>query len=39
MVYRTDVYDEETISKFLDCFKKVVIEAIKEPGKRLGEFG
>ncbi len=38
MVYRTDVYDEETINKFLDIFKEVVVEAIKEPGKRLGEF-
>jgi hypothetical protein len=39
MVYRTDMYDEETINKFMDCFKDVVIVAIKEPGKRLGEFG
>ncbi len=39
IVYRTDVYDEGTIKKFLDCFKDVVMEAIKEPGKRLWEFG
>ncbi len=33
------MYDEETINIFLDCLKEVVVEAIKEPGKRLGEFG
>ncbi|MBN2419945.1 MAG: hypothetical protein JXL81_11205 [Deltaproteobacteria bacterium] len=39
MVYRTDVYDEKTVDKFLDCFHEIVIEVIKEPGKKLNEFG
>ncbi len=39
MIYRTDVYDESTIKKFLGYFKDVVVDAISDPHKKLNEFG
>lgn len=38
MIYRTDVYDELTIQKFLDYFKEVVIDVVKDPKKKLYDF-
>ena len=38
MIYRTDVYDEMTIKRFLGYFKDVVIDVIKNPNKKLYDF-
>jgi len=38
MIYRTDVYDELTIKKFLGYFKEVVLDVIKDPEKKLYDF-